>query len=113
MENPYASGTLSGRSTCGASSRHRRPSLGARPVRHQGEGARGHKTDAAQASGGQDLHGHIGVFYIGLGDQFDGDKVQTFPPGSVTVLPGDTFRFHWAKSGEYVTQVSAIGPLGL
>jgi quercetin dioxygenase-like cupin family protein len=54
-----------------------------------------------------------GVFYIGLGDQFDGDKVKDFPPGSVIVLPGDTSHFHWAKSGEYVTQVSAIGPLGL
>jgi len=32
---------------------------------------------------------------------------------SVIVLPGDTWHFHWAKSGEYVTQVSAIGPLGL
>ena len=29
------------------------------------------------------------------------------------VLPGETYRFHWAKSGEYVTQVTAIGPLGL
>jgi len=37
-----------------------------------------------------------GVFYIGLGDQFDGDKVKAFPPGSVVVLPGN-----------------AIGPLGL
>ena len=27
-----------------------------------------------------------GVFYIGLGDQFDGDKVKAFPPGSVVVL---------------------------
>ena len=54
-----------------------------------------------------------GVFYIGLGDQFDGDKVQAFPPGSVIVLPGNTAHFHWAKSGEYVTQVTAIGPLGL
>ena len=54
-----------------------------------------------------------GVFYIGLGDQFDGDKVRAFPPGSVIVLPGDTYHFHWAKSGEYVTQVTAIGPLGL
>lgn len=34
-------------------------------------------------------------------------------PGSVLVLPGDTWHFHWAKSSEYVTQVSAIGPLGL
>ncbi len=54
-----------------------------------------------------------GVFYIGLGDQFDGDKVNAYPPGSVIVLPGDTAHFHWAKSGEYVTQVTAIGPLGL
>jgi quercetin dioxygenase-like cupin family protein len=54
-----------------------------------------------------------GVFYIGLGDQFDGDKVKAYPPGSVIVLPGNTWHFHWAKAGEYVTQVTAIGPLGL
>jgi quercetin dioxygenase-like cupin family protein len=54
-----------------------------------------------------------GVFYIGLGDQFDAEKLQTYPPGSVVVLPGDTSHFHWAKSGEYITQVTAIGPLGI
>ena len=54
-----------------------------------------------------------GVFYIGLGEQFDGDKMKAYPPGSVIVLPGNTWHFHWAKSGEYVTQISAIGPLGL
>jgi quercetin dioxygenase-like cupin family protein len=54
-----------------------------------------------------------GVFYIGLGERFDGDKVKAYPPGSVIVLPGETWHFHWAKSGEYVTQVTAIGPLGL
>jgi quercetin dioxygenase-like cupin family protein len=54
-----------------------------------------------------------GVFYIGLGDRFDPDKLEAYPPGSVVVLPGDTFHFHWAKSGEYITQVTAIGPLGL
>lgn len=54
-----------------------------------------------------------GVFYIGLGETFDGDKLQAYAPGSVIVLPGDTAHFHWAKSGEYVTQVTAIGPLGL
>jgi quercetin dioxygenase-like cupin family protein len=54
-----------------------------------------------------------GVFYIGLGETFDGDKVNAYPPGSVLVLPGETWHFHWAKSGEYVTQVTAIGPLGL
>jgi len=54
-----------------------------------------------------------GVFYIGLGEQFNGETVKAYPPGSVIVLPGDTPHFHWAKSGEYVTQVTAIGPLGL
>jgi quercetin dioxygenase-like cupin family protein len=54
-----------------------------------------------------------GVFYIGRGDQFDGDEVQAYPPGSVIVLPGDTSHFHWARSGEYIVQVTAIGPLGL
>jgi quercetin dioxygenase-like cupin family protein len=54
-----------------------------------------------------------GVFYIGLGDRFDGEKVKAYPPGCVIVLPGNTPHFHWAKAGEYVTQVTAIGPLGL
>jgi quercetin dioxygenase-like cupin family protein len=54
-----------------------------------------------------------GVFYIGLGDQFDADKLQAYPPGSVIVLPGNTHHFHWAKASEYITQVTAIGPLGL
>ena len=53
-----------------------------------------------------------GVFYIGLGEAFDGEKVEAYPPGSVIVLPGDTWHFHYAKSGEYVTQVTANGPLG-
>ena len=53
------------------------------------------------------------VFYIGLGERFDGSKVEAYPPGSLVVLPGDTWHFHWAKSGEYITQVTAIGRLGL
>ena len=54
-----------------------------------------------------------GVFYIGFGDCFDADRLQAYPPGTVIVLPGNTPHFHWAKSGEYVTQVTALGPLGL
>ena len=54
-----------------------------------------------------------GVFCIGLGDQFDADKMHEFPPGSVIVLPANTSHVHWARFGEYVTQVTAIGPLGL
>jgi quercetin dioxygenase-like cupin family protein len=54
-----------------------------------------------------------GVFYIGLGEQFDAEKLHAYPPGSVIVLPGGTWHFHQAKSGEYISQVTAIGPLGL
>ena len=54
-----------------------------------------------------------GVFYIGRGEQFDDGKLEAYPPGAVIVLPGDTPHFHRAKSGGYITQVTAIGPLGL
>ena len=54
-----------------------------------------------------------GVFYIGLGEHFDSEKSEAYPPVSVIVLPGGTAHFHRARSGEYVTQVTAIGPLGL
>jgi quercetin dioxygenase-like cupin family protein len=54
-----------------------------------------------------------GVFYIGLGNVFDDRQLTAYAPGSVIVLPGGQPHFHWAKSGEYVTQVSAMGPLGL
>ena len=54
-----------------------------------------------------------GVFYIGLGDEYREEDLEAHPPGSVIVLPGGTSHFHRARSGEYVTQVTAIGPLGL
>jgi hypothetical protein len=54
-----------------------------------------------------------GVFYIGLGDWFDANGVTAYPPGGVIVLPGDTSHFHWAKSGEYITRLTAAGPLSL
>lgn len=54
-----------------------------------------------------------GVFYIGLGKTFDPDKLQAYPPGAVLTLPANTPHFHWAKSGDYMTQVSGVGPLGM
>jgi quercetin dioxygenase-like cupin family protein len=54
-----------------------------------------------------------GVFYIGRGEQFDEGKLEAYSPGAVVVLPGGTPHFHWAKSGEYVTQVTALGPISL
>jgi hypothetical protein len=54
-----------------------------------------------------------GVFYIGIGSSFDNAKLMAFPPGAVFILPGNTPHFHWAKSGEYISQVTATGPLGI
>lgn len=54
-----------------------------------------------------------GMFYIGLGDRFDSEKLVAYPPGAVIILPGNTSHFHWAKSGDYITQVTGLGPLGI
>jgi len=54
-----------------------------------------------------------GVFYIGLGEAFDETKLTAHAPGTVLVLPAGQTHFHLARSGDYITQVSAIGPLGL
>jgi hypothetical protein len=54
-----------------------------------------------------------GVFYIGLGEKFDESKLTAYAPCSMVVLPGNQPHFHWAKSGEYMSQITAIGPLGL
>jgi quercetin dioxygenase-like cupin family protein len=35
-----------------------------------------------------------GVFYIGLGDQFDPEKLEAYLPGAVIVLPSGTWHFH-------------------
>lgn len=54
-----------------------------------------------------------GVFYIGFGKTFDATKLTAYAPGSVIVLPHDTPHFHQALSGEYITQVTGTGPLGI
>ena len=54
-----------------------------------------------------------GVFYIGTGNVFDESKLVAYGPGSLVVLPKGTAHFHWARSGEYVTQITAFGPLGI
>ena len=54
-----------------------------------------------------------GVFYIGFGTTFDASKLRAYGPGSVIILPHDTPHFHEALSGEYISQVSGTGPLGI
>src|SRR6476469_7633277 len=99
--------------TFGTPCRRCRSALTAWPLRDQGKVPSGVKLMPHRHPEDRVYTVMSGVFYIGLGDQFDGDRVEAYPPGSVIVLPGNTPHFHWAKSGEYVTQVTAIGPLGL
>ena len=54
-----------------------------------------------------------GTFYIGIGEKFNSAELKAYGPGSVIVLPANTPHFHWAMSGEYVTQVAGRGPLGI
>lgn len=54
-----------------------------------------------------------GVFYIGFGKTFDAARLTAYGPGSVIILPGNTPHFHWARSGEYITQVTGTGPLSI
>src|SRR5947207_15969502 len=53
-----------------------------------------------------------GVFYIGLGDHFDDEHVEAYPPGSVIILPGNTPHFPFCKVGR--VRYSGYGgwPLG-
>ena len=54
-----------------------------------------------------------GVFYIGLGETFDGDQAGgPSRRAASSCCPADTRHFHWAKSGEYVSQVTADRPAG-
>jgi hypothetical protein len=71
-----------------------------------------------------------GVFRSVLSEDIDWEPFAAFPPSArlaVVVghppepgpyvvrvrLQGGTRHFHWAKSGEYVTQVTAVGPISL
>lgn len=92
--------------------RHCRLAVGTWTVHDQGQSAGRREADASPALRGSYIHGYFRVFYIGLGNEFDADKLETYPPGAMIVLPGNTSHFQWAKSGEYIAQVTAIGPLG-
>jgi hypothetical protein len=41
-----------------------------------------------------------GRLQIGLGDHFETEKLEAYPPGTVIVLTGGTPHFHWARSGD-------------
>jgi hypothetical protein len=78
------------------------------PYGDQSQNPRGREGDATHSPGGSVYTVICGVFYIGLGESFDGDKLRAYPPGSVIVLPGNTFHNRWAKSRR-ITYKQLIG----
>jgi hypothetical protein len=59
------------------------------------------------------FYGHFRYLLRHTGDQFDATKLEGLTTRAVIVLPGNTSHFPWAKSSEYISQIMAIGPLGL
>ena len=53
-----------------------------------------------------------GTFYFAVGEQWDESKLKAYPAGTLYSEPARTPHYAWAKDGEVVLQVTAIGPTG-
>jgi quercetin dioxygenase-like cupin family protein len=53
-----------------------------------------------------------GTFYFAVGDTYDESKLQPYPPGTLYSEPARTPHYAWAKDGEVILQVTAVGPTG-
>ena len=53
-----------------------------------------------------------GTFYFAVGEQWDESKLKAYPAGTLYSEPPNTPHFAWAKDGEVILQVTAIGPTG-
>ena len=53
-----------------------------------------------------------GTLYFAVGEVFDEAKLTAYPAGTLYSEPPGTPHFAWAKDGEVILQVTAIGPTG-
>ena len=53
-----------------------------------------------------------GTFYYAFGDTFDESKLQRMPAGTMFTEPARVPHFAWAKDGEVILQLTAVGPTG-
>lgn len=53
-----------------------------------------------------------GTFYYAIGEQWDESKLVAYPPGTFFAHPPKHPHFAWAKDGEVVVQITALGPTG-
>jgi len=54
-----------------------------------------------------------GTFYYGLGEQWDESKLKAYPPGTFFAHPSKHPHFAWAKDGDVIVQITAMGPTGV
>ena len=54
-----------------------------------------------------------GNYYFALGEQWDESKLRLYPPGTFFSEPKGTPHFVWAKDGEVIVQLTAMGPTGI
>ena len=53
-----------------------------------------------------------GTFYFAVGEHWDESKLVAYPAGTLYSEPPRTPHYAWAKDGEVILQVTAIGPTG-
>jgi quercetin dioxygenase-like cupin family protein len=53
-----------------------------------------------------------GMFYFAVGEQWDENQLKAYPAGTLYSEPAETPHYAWAKDGEVILQVTAIGPTG-
>jgi hypothetical protein len=53
-----------------------------------------------------------GTFYFAVGEQWDESKLQSYPAGTLYSEPPGTPHYAWAKDGEVILQITAIGATG-
>src|SRR5215813_14121856 len=53
-----------------------------------------------------------GTFYFAVGEVFDETRLKAYPTGTLYSEPPGTPHYAWAKDGEVILQVTAVGPTG-
>jgi quercetin dioxygenase-like cupin family protein len=53
-----------------------------------------------------------GTFYFAVGEKWDESKLKAYPAGTLYSEPARTPHYAWAKDGEVILQVTAVGPTG-
>jgi quercetin dioxygenase-like cupin family protein len=53
-----------------------------------------------------------GTFYFAQGDTWDESKFKAYPAGTFYSEPAKSHHYTWAKDGEVVLQITAMGPTG-